>query len=407
MKIKYNLGLLLISLFVQSCNNDNDKFEKTTEQPPVTVTSQDPMEDDRPIEQSRDNNDGKLQGAEERSEIQTDNNNMLPGPTATNQGLQFSGNTPPSKRKKPSGPENPPPPTKQPKTREASTVSGLSTGQAGKEEEEEPRPEIQVIKKEDQEWIDFKDEKFKRMTHEGISTNFLSKPIKIENLPQELWPYLKDSHIEGLMLSYLLIAQPDLISLLANHLKETHIKELDLSSNHMGDELAVQVVNNLPACIEKLSLLNNSITDKGIIKLAGRLRYGLKSLNLGDNRITDKGIIQLAEKSPESLKVLNLSNNQITDKGIMHLVEKLPLKSLNLSTNQITGEGIKKLPDKLPNCEELFIDFNPISGNEAIEVVGKLRDLRAIGLGGINMGNGLASQLAEKLPQLQGLEKLY
>jgi len=104
----------------------------------------------------------------------------------------------------------------------------------------------------------------------------------------------------------------------------THVQELHLSFNAIGDGGLIQLAQRMPrmATLRVLNLAGNRIGDSGASRLSGALTDGtgiqttLNNLDLGQNHIGDKGALTLAAAvsgaQTIALKKLNLKGNPVS-----------------------------------------------------------------------------------------------
>ncbi|XDV23339.1 hypothetical protein PO909_027944, partial [Leuciscus waleckii] len=153
----------------------------------------------------------------------------------------------------------------------------------------------------------------------------------------------------------------DLTSALKSN--SSHLRELDLSGNTLGDK---GVKNLYPLLsneckLEKLSLCGCNITEKQFLILTPALCYSLsnlRELDLSGNKLENKGVEGVCEilKNPHcKLERLSLNDCGITDVTCLaqSLAEKKALqflKELDLSKNTI-GSSEQQLIDVLQNSE--------------------------------------------------------
>uniref|UniRef100_A0A671NCU3 NACHT LRR and PYD domain-containing protein n=1 Tax=Sinocyclocheilus anshuiensis TaxID=1608454 RepID=A0A671NCU3_9TELE len=168
----------------------------------------------------------------------------------------------------------------------------------------------------------------------------------------------------------------------------SHLRELDLSYNKLGDS-GVKLLSDLlqdPHCkLETLQLYNCSIGEEGCSSLASALRSNpshLKELDLGCNKLRDSGVKLLADllQHPQcklkkttvsinmhplwvpvrifSIPLCRLENSSIGEEGCAALASALKLnpshlKELDLGNNYLAVLGVKVLSRLLqdPKCK--------------------------------------------------------
>jgi Ran GTPase-activating protein (RanGAP) involved in mRNA processing and transport len=265
------------------------------------------------------------------------------------------------------------------------------------------------------------------------------------------------------------------LALLVNHaiFKKNKYEEIDLSSNNLGDAEAIELVKHLQGThVHTINLLSNQISDQGAIELANELakhlhgtsvrqislgknlnfvlhrevilealqkkqtsqldlkskglhrlditflvRYPLfkenkgiyKEIDLSFNNIGDSAAQELAKALPNSkILTLNLTYNQIGDSGAQELAKALPksqILTLNLGSNQIGASGAQELAKALPNSKILTLDLarNNIGDSGAIELAKALpkSQIHTLNLSSNNIGDSGAQDLAKALPKSQ------
>lgn len=180
----------------------------------------------------------------------------------------------------------------------------------------------------------------------------------------------------------------------------SHIVELDLSSNVLGDTGLGLLLGELPvpqapqglllANLRWLGLNDCGLSDRALINFAGTLGAGafsnLEQLTFVGNQIGDDGIGTLAETALREsglakLIHLNLGTNDITDVGCERLARALKdgafprLIHLSLAVNQLGDRGITELalcagaPSFKARLKYLGLGANQI-GNRGISALG-------------------------------------
>ncbi|XP_051517884.1 NACHT, LRR and PYD domains-containing protein 3-like isoform X2 [Myxocyprinus asiaticus] len=174
---------------------------------------------------------------------------------------------------------------------------------------------------------------------------------------------LKNPHckLEKLKLEFCKLRQ-DSCSALVSALKSnpSHLKELDLSCNNIGNEAATWLMGLLPVCrLETLRLSGCGITKEACAFLASALSSKpchLKRLDLSDNNLWDLGVSVFPDllMNPNcNLEELRLERCNITSRGCRFVSECSRLRALDLSDNDLQDSGVKQLMKSLksPLCK--------------------------------------------------------
>nr|XP_021325104.1 uncharacterized protein si:ch211-11p18.6 isoform X9 [Danio rerio] len=170
--------------------------------------------------------------------------------------------------------------------------------------------------------------------------------------------------LERLRLRYCSIQADDCTDL-ASALKSnpSHLRELDLSGNNLGDSGVKKLSDlliNQQFKLEKLRLSYCSITEKQCVILTSALKSNpshLRELNLNGNRLGDSGadgLNHLLSSVDCKLNKLHLCDCSITEKQLLIPITAtcmglLHLRELDLSKNQIKNQGVYMLCDVLKN----------------------------------------------------------
>ncbi|XP_048027926.1 NACHT, LRR and PYD domains-containing protein 12-like isoform X2 [Megalobrama amblycephala] len=143
----------------------------------------------------------------------------------------------------------------------------------------------------------------------------------------------------------------------------SHLRELDLSWNELGDSGVknfCDLLMNPQFKLEKLNLFRCSITEKQCLILTSALKSNpshLRELNLSWNELGDSGVKNLSDllMNPQfKLEKLYLYRCSITEEQCLILTSALKsnpshLRELNLNCNIIENTGVKHLCDILKN----------------------------------------------------------
>ncbi|XP_073674924.1 NACHT, LRR and PYD domains-containing protein 12-like isoform X15 [Garra rufa] len=171
----------------------------------------------------------------------------------------------------------------------------------------------------------------------------------------------------------------------------SHLRELDLSLNELGDsgvKNLSDLLMNPQFKLEKLNLCGCSITEKQCLILTSALKSNpshLRELNLRWNELGDSGVKNLSDllMNPQfKLEKLDLWRCSITEKQCFILTSALKsnpshLRELNLSGNKLGDSGVKDLSDLLMNpqfkLEKLHLCYCRITEEQCLILTSALK----------------------------------
>ncbi|XP_062860716.1 NLR family CARD domain-containing protein 3-like isoform X2 [Trichomycterus rosablanca] len=199
-------------------------------------------------------------------------------------------------------------------------------------------------------------------SEEDLDVFNLQKFIRSDECFMRLLPVIKES--KRALLSSCNLTDRSCSALLTILNSESNLTEVDLSNNDLQDsgvELISAGLKNQNCKLEILSLMNCSITDKSCTDLKSALDVNpshLKDLDLSNNQLGDSGVIQISHllKNPQfKLHKLTLSDCGVREEGYAALAETLKsnpsseLMELDLRGNHPGDSGVKPLYDLLQN----------------------------------------------------------
>ncbi|XP_058622437.1 NACHT, LRR and PYD domains-containing protein 3-like isoform X1 [Onychostoma macrolepis] len=207
----------------------------------------------------------------------------------------------------------------------------------------------------------------------------------------------------------------------------SHLRELDLSWNNLGDSGVKNLSDlliNTQCKLEKLDLCDCRITEKQSLILSSALNPShLRELNLSWNQITNTGVNHLCDVLKDSdckLERLRLRSCGLTDEGCSAVTSALKsnpshLRELNLSDNKLGDSGVKNLSDLLMNpqskLEKLDLCGCWFTEKQSLILTSALKSnpshLRELKLSRNNLGDSGVKSLSDLLMNTQcKLEKL-
>ncbi|KAL1251899.1 hypothetical protein QQF64_019695, partial [Cirrhinus molitorella] len=210
----------------------------------------------------------------------------------------------------------------------------------------------------------------------------------------------------------------------------SHLRELDLSMNKLGDsgvKHLSDLLMNPQFKLEKLQLYRCSITEKQCLILTSALKSNpshLRELILSSNKLGDSGVKNLSDllRNPQfKLEKLDLDDCRITEEQCVILTSALKsnpshLRELELIWNELGDSGVKNLSDLLMNpqfkLEKLNLYDCSFTEEQWLLLISALKTnpshLRELNLNRNELGDSVVKNLSDLLmnPQFK-LEKLH
>jgi Ran GTPase-activating protein (RanGAP) involved in mRNA processing and transport len=174
-------------------------------------------------------------------------------------------------------------------------------------------------------------------------------------------------------------------------------------------------VRNLPSIfwahikgtsIQTIYLESNQIDDSGAVELAKNLQgTSIHTINLGGNQIDNSGAAEFAKTlQGSSVHTVNLWGNQIGASGAAELAKNLKGTSVHtvyLNDNKIGDSGAAELAKNLQGTSvyTIYLGWNQIGDSGAAELAKNLQgtSVHTIYLGGNQIGSSGAAELAKNL----------
>ncbi|XP_052388888.1 NACHT, LRR and PYD domains-containing protein 12 isoform X3 [Carassius gibelio] len=206
-----------------------------------------------------------------------------------------------------------------------------------------------------------------------IPKKFIGSQHTAVEVLQKLLPVVKESRS---VLMYECGVTDKICAALASALisNPSHLRELDLSKNNLGDSGVKLLSDGLkdPHCkLETMMLSDCGVTCEGCPALTSALKSNpshLRELNLTGNKLGDSGVNLLSGVLKDincKLKKLKLSNCGVTGEGCAALASSLKsnpshLRELDLTGNKLGDSGVKQLSDLLqdPLCKLKILSHN-------------------------------------------------
>ncbi|XP_073700443.1 uncharacterized protein [Garra rufa] len=174
----------------------------------------------------------------------------------------------------------------------------------------------------------------------------------------------------------------------------SHLRELDLSGNEIGQsrmEYLSDLLMNPQCKLEKLALCKCNITEKQCLILTSALKSNpshLRELNLSGNKLGDSGAENLGvlmSSSKCKLEKLHLYGCSITEKPCLMLTSALcsnlsHLRKLDLSGNKIENKGVKHLCGVLNNerCKLERLSLHDCGITDVTDLAQSLAETKAL-----------------------------
>lgn|GEM_PF-4380966 len=231
-------------------------------------------------------------------------------------------------------------------------------------------------------------------------------PLGDENLA-ELLEHDALAQIESLRLSYT-EAGPRTVTAIASR-ERSKLRCLELEGSKFDVGAMMQMRRAEFPALRRLSLGNSSIDAASFLLAAPWIRQ-LERLDLYGLMIRDLGVRNLIESGNEKLEVLSLTQNALGDDAIVHLGEApwtRTLKTLSLARNGLSDKGLMPvLRSEWPALRQLDLSGNVLS-TRSIEALldGGFPSLEVLDITDMMLTPGLERTLleSENLPRLRDI----
>ena len=171
------------------------------------------------------------------------------------------------------------------------------------------------------------------------------------------------SNLVRINISYTMITDTTVSSLVHFLIRNPSLQEINLSSNHISASNAIKIFNGMEniSNLEAINVSNNIITDEAAESIVTVLSHNnkLKSLNLSSNYFSCEGFVKIFNEMRNivSLKELSIGSNEISTSKVEpianFLLHSLKLEILDLSNNLMQELGIIKIFEGMKNMFNL------------------------------------------------------
>lgn len=196
----------------------------------------------------------------------------------------------------------------------------------------------------------------------------------------------------------------------------TLLQDLCLSHNQIGDvgtQCLAAILPKLPE-LRKFDLSGNRIGPAGGVQLVKSLTHfeHLEEIKLGNNALGEPTALELAQRLPPQLRVLCLPSSHLGPEGALGLAQALEqcphIEEVSLAENNLAG-GVPRFSKRLPLLRQIDLEFCKIEDQAARHLAANLTlfpALEKLLLSGNLLGDEVAAELAQVLPQMGQLKKV-
>jgi hypothetical protein len=230
--------------------------------------------------------------------------------------------------------------------------------------------------------IDF--EEVKGLTPKTISSfAFYQLMGEVMNLPSIFWTHIKGTSVHTVNLEHNQIGASGAAEL-AKNLQGTSIHVIDLRGNQIGPSGAAGFAKNLQGTsVHTVDLRGNQIGASGAAGFAKSLQgTSVHTVSLGGNQIGASGAAELAKNlQGTSVHTIYLGSNYIGGSGAAELAKNLQgtsVHTIDLSFNKIGDSGAAEFAKNLQGTSVHTIDlsFNKIGDSGAAEFAKNLQETK-------------------------------
>jgi hypothetical protein len=261
--------------------------------------------------------------------------------------------------------------------------------------------------------LDFKGEIERKFSLETIpSLLFFKLTGRVTSLPSAFWPYLKGTSVHTVDLYNNQIGGSGAAEF-AKNLPSTSVHTVYLRYNQIGDSGAAEFAKYLPGTsVHTVDLCENQIGARGAAEFAKNLPgTSVHTVDLSSNQIGGSGAAEFVKSlQGTSVHTVDLCWNQIGASGAAAFAKNLQgtkVHTVNLSYNQIGPRGAAEFAKNLPgtSVHTVNLSYNEIGDSGAVDFAKNLpgTSIHTVHLRGNQMGDETKELLKRQYPQIKWL----